>query len=153
MKKLFVILCLVMFLGAIVAGCSGKSGIPPVPAPTGCENAWTYKIKGFPEYGPPAVRASLKLLGSFVPALKPDLKAGAIAAYKSTINNDLGPAIGMILSKIKPVRQYADVAVMFLEAAQVFIPDKVKLTPCDINIWASLFKNVAKDFGATEADF
>ena len=139
MKKLVIALMLIC-----LAGCAG---IPTKP-PAGCEAAFVWE-SGFMPEGRELVELGFASLITAEPKGKPQVKAGAVKAWKIVQDGTIGGAVSELLGLLEKNSQFTPLALFALQRLDL---DR-SLNTCDQEVLLSMFRNIAMYAGATENDF
>jgi len=160
---------LIAILILALAGCATTSTTQaPQVIPPGCEQSIVYtKMPGFMPNGPMLTRVGVSTALAVLAVAEP--QAGRAATlimstvmpmlYRATLTNNLAPVMAEVRDKFKGSEKYVAIAtpllVLFdsLNQAGLVQTGQVKMTDCDKNVLASLFKNIGLDSGADPALF
>lgn len=138
--KILVVALMLICLG----GCAGLQTKPPV----GCEEAMVWS-SGFMPEGRELVELGFASLITAEPKVKPQVKAGALKAYRIVQDGTLGGAVSELLGLLEKNSQYTPLALFALQRLDL---DR-SLNSCDQEVLMSMFRNIAIYAGATEEDF
>jgi len=139
MKKLILVLMIIC-----LAGCAGA----PAKPPTGCENSLVWK-SGFMPDGQELVELGFAALLTADPSLMPQVKDGAIKAWRLAKDGTLKGAVTELLDILNKVPQCAPLALFALQRLDL---DKT-LDQCDQQVLLDMFHNIALYAGARDQDF
>lgn len=139
MKKLVIALMLIC-----LAGCAGIATKPPA----GCETAFVWE-SGFMPEGRELVELGFASLITAEPKFKPQVKAGALKAWRLVLDGTLGGAVTELLGLLEKNSQYTPLALYALQRLDL----DLNLNSCDQEVLLSMFRHIAMYAGATEQDF
>lgn len=120
----------------------------PAKPPAGCEEAMVWQ-SGFMPEGRELVELGFAALLTAEPQLKPQVKAGALKAWRLVQAGTLKGAVAELLVLLEKYPQYAPLAWYALLRLDIERP----LDPCDQEVLLAMCRNIALYAGAREQDF
>lgn len=120
----------------------------PVRPPAGCEGAMVWQ-SGFMPEGRELVELGFAALLTAKPELKPQVKGGALKAWRLVKAGSLKGAVAELLVLLDKYPQYAPLALYALMRLDL----ERTLDPCDQEVLLAMCQNLAFYAGAREQDF
>lgn len=133
--------------GMVLLVLTGCVSIPATP-PAGCETAMVWE-SGFMPEGRELVELGFAALLTAQPQLRPQVKEGALKAWRLVQYGTLKGAVAELLVLLEKYPQYTPLALFALQRLDL----ERTLDPCDQAVLLVMCRNIALYAGAKEQDF